>query len=300
MKDHNNLERNDAGDKFASGTINLGELQVAQISTFNKVWASYEGGLEDLEATIFEPTGLPEGFYMLVYYSQPSNKPFFGLVLVAKDNSSFSNPAVTKPLDYTLIWSTKSLKFNQNSSANFWQPASPDGYKAIGHVVTTTHEIYNWIWEPGNRGTQAPGLLVTLRVSNFDGELKSVYLSEHSGGIWVDPFDLEFKEDGNKPVVYSSLHGHAINPKQGTSLQGANGVGIRNDTAASNTVVDIAIGYEVVSAECLGSEMEEPPWLNYFREWGPKISYDAAPSLYKILPPVEVQIQPIKEIIIIN
>ncbi|KAI9078116.1 hypothetical protein K1719_039884 [Acacia pycnantha] len=81
---------------------------------------------------------------------------------------------------------------------------------------------------------------VTLRVSNFDGELKSVYLSEHSVGIGIDPFDLECKEDGNKPVVYSSLHGDAMYPKKGTSHQGAHGVGIRNDTAASNMVVDMA------------------------------------------------------------
>ncbi|KAI9078138.1 hypothetical protein K1719_039906 [Acacia pycnantha] len=478
------------GDGFASGIINLGELQVAQISTFNKVWASYEGSPDNLGATIFEPTGLPEGFSMLGCYSQPNNKPLFGWVLVAKDNSSPTNPALKEPLDYTLIWSTTSLQINQSSSAYFWQPNPPDGYKAVGHVVTTTPdkplldkircvrsdhtdqiETYTWIWGPGtsndpngfnlyktrpsNSGTQAPGLLVgtfivqdggnaspltisclkntninltsmpnlqqiqaivqayspimylhpdeeyhpssvnwffanggllykkgdeshptpiqpngtnlpqdpnndgsywldlpadednkervkrgdlqsskaylhvkpmfggtftdvacwvyypfngpakakvefitislgkigehvgdwehvTLRVSNFDGELKSVYLSEHSGGIWVDPFDLEFKEDGNKPVVYSSLHSHAIYPKQGTSHQGANGVGIRDDTAASNMVVDMAIGYEVVSAEYLGSEIVEALWLNYFREWGPKISYDVAEELKKV------------------
>ncbi|KAI9104281.1 hypothetical protein K1719_023117 [Acacia pycnantha] len=143
-----------AGDGFASRIKNLGEVQVAQISTFNKVWASHEGGPDNLGATIFEPIGLPEGFSIL----------------------------------------------------GDWE-----------HVM--------------------------LRVSNFDGELKSVYVSKHNGGIWVDPFDLEFKEDGNKHVVYSSLHGHVIYPKQGTSLQGANGAGIRNDSAASNMVVDMAIGY---------------------------------------------------------
>ncbi|KAI9078151.1 hypothetical protein K1719_039919 [Acacia pycnantha] len=92
---------------------------------------------------------------------------------------------------------------------------------------------------------------VMLRVSNFDGELKSVYLSKHNGG---------------------------------TSLQGANGAGNRNDTAASNMVVDMAIVYGEVSAEYLGSEIVEPPWLNYFREWGPKISYNVAEQLKKERP----------------
>ncbi|KAI9104223.1 hypothetical protein K1719_023059 [Acacia pycnantha] len=40
--------------------------------------------------------------------------------------------------------------------------------------------------------------------------------------------------------------------------------------------------YEVVSAEYLGSEIVEPPWLNYFREWGPKISYNVAEQLKKV------------------
>ncbi|KAI9078127.1 hypothetical protein K1719_039895 [Acacia pycnantha] len=75
--------------------------------------------------------------------------------------------------------------------------------------------------------------------------------------IWVDHFDLEFKEDGNKPVVYSSLHGHAIYPKQGTNLQGANGVGIRNDTAATNMVVDMTIGTVEEGRERVAWEVEE-------------------------------------------
>ncbi|XP_054811749.1 hypothetical protein At1g04090-like [Prosopis cineraria] len=479
------------GDGFASGIINLGELQVAQISTFNQVWTSYEGGPENLGATIFEPTGLPEGFSMLGYYSHPNNKPLSGWVLVAQANSSTStsNPALKEPLDYNLIWSTKSLQIDQNSSAYFWLPNPPDGYKAVGHVVTTTPdkpsldkircvrsdltdqiETHTWIWgprksndsnefnlyetRPRNKGTQAQGILVgtflaqnsgntsalaiscfkntninltsmpnlqqiqaivkayspimylhpkeqylpssvnwffanggllykkgdesqpapiqpngtnlpqdpnndgsywldlpadrdnkervkrgdlqssrvylhikpmfggtftdiafwvyypfngparakvefipislgkigqhvgdwehvTLRVSNFNGELKKVYFSQHSGGTWVDSFDLEFK-NGNKPVVYSSLHGHAFYPKPGLNPQGTNSVGLRNDTAESNMVVDMGTGYEVVSAEYLGLEIVEPPWLNYYREWGPKIRYDIAEKLEKM------------------
>ncbi|KAI9104230.1 hypothetical protein K1719_023066 [Acacia pycnantha] len=91
------------GDGFASRIKNLGEVQVAQISTFNKVWASHEGGPDNLGATIFEPIGLPEGFSILGCHSQPNNKPLFGWVLVAKDNSPTTNPALKEPLDYTMI-----------------------------------------------------------------------------------------------------------------------------------------------------------------------------------------------------
>lgn len=60
----------------------------------------------------------------------------------------------------------------------------------------------------------------TLRVSNFTGELWSVFFSQHSGGEWANAFDLEFIE-GNKPIVYSSKNGHASFPHPGTYLQGS-------------------------------------------------------------------------------
>ncbi|XP_028788806.1 uncharacterized protein LOC114744826 [Neltuma alba] len=471
------------GDGFASGIIKLGDIQVAQISTFNKVWTSYEGGPDNLGATIFEPTRLPEGFSILGYYSQPNNKPLFGWVLVAKDNSSTSQPALKEPLNYKLIWSSNSTQFSRNSPAYFWLPTPPDGYKAVGNLVTTTLdkpsldkircvrsdltdqiETFNWIWGPGassdsnefniyeirpsNRGTKAQGLHVgtflaqnggnnsllsisclknanlnlasmpnlqqiqaivqayspimylhpdeeylpssvnwffgnggllyrrgreshpvpiqpngtnlpqdhyndgsywldlpadeankervkrgdlqssqaylhikpmfggaftdiafwvyypfngpervkvefvtislgkigehvgdwehvTLRVSNFNGELQRVYFSEHSGGTWVDSSELEFKNK-NKPIVYSSLHGHALYHKAGVHHQGT------DITSKSKIIMDMGVGYEVISVKYLGSQIVEPPWLNYFREWGPVISYDIAKELKKV------------------
>ncbi|KAF7835879.1 DUF946 family protein [Senna tora] len=479
------------GNGFGSGIINLGGLQVAQISTFNKIWSSYEGGPDNVGATVFEPSGIPEGFSMLGCYSQPNNKPLFGQVLVAKDDSPTSNnPALKEPLDYTLIWTSESLEINQNGSAYFWLPTPPNGYVAVGHVVTASPdkpsldkircvrsdltdqlEAGSSIWEnkgfniyntrPTKRGTQAltlvlgtfiaqnggsngplfmfclrntnpnstttsmpnlqqidaivqayspimylhpdeeylpssvnwffsnGGLLykkgdesnpspiqpngnnlpqdpnnddsywldlpadetnrervkkgelqsaqaylhikpmfggtytdiamwvyypfngparakieffniplgkigehvgdwehVTLRVSNFNGELQRVYFSEHSGGKWVDSSDLEFKS-GNKFASYASLHGHAFYSKPGLVLRTGNynnnGIGIRNDTESSDKAVDLGVGFEVVSAEYLGPGIVvEPPWLNYYREWGPKITYDIANELKKV------------------
>ena len=55
---------------------------------------------------------------------------------------------------------------------------------------------------------------ITLRISNFTGELWKVYFAQHSKGEWIDASSLEF-EKGNKVVAYSSLNGHASYSKPG-------------------------------------------------------------------------------------
>ncbi|KAE8038158.1 hypothetical protein FH972_010694 [Carpinus fangiana] len=448
------------GDGFASGIIDLGGLQVCQISSLNRVWATHEGGPDNLGATFFEPSRMPEGFFMLGCYSQPNNTPFFGWVLVGKDGGS--GGALKKPLDYTLIWSSESLKIKQDGNGYVWLPIPPDGYKAIGHIVTNSpqkpspdkimcvrsdltdqSDADSWIWSPvGTFVAQIGGVAsplsiaclkntksslscmpnlkqiealiqayspwvyfhgddeylpssvnwyfgngavlykkgeeskpvsiepnglnlpqggpndgaywldlpvdegakervkkgdlgstqvyvhvkpmmgatftdiaiwvfypfngparakvefvtvplgkigehvgdwehVTLRISNFNGELRRVYFSEHSGGTWVDASELEF-QNANKAVAYASLHGHAFYAKPGLVLQGSGGIGIRNDTEKSKILMDTAVSFSLVSAEYLGSAITEPPWLNYSREWGPKITYDTAEEFKKV------------------
>ncbi|KAM7476634.1 hypothetical protein LguiB_023877 [Lonicera macranthoides] len=477
------------GEGFGSGTIDLGGLQVSQISSFNKIWATHEGGPDNLGATFYEPSSIPQGFYILGSYSQPNNKPLFGWVLVAKDTTNNpSNGSLKMPIDYTLVWNSESSNIKQDGKGYIWLPIPPEGYKPIGHIITNSPEKPSgkkircvrsdftdiiesdtWIWGPGKdidsnelnvyssrptkRGTQALGVStgtfiaqnggtlgplacirnvkanlsfmpnaqqiqalvqayspwiylhpdehylpstvnwyfqngallykkgeetkpiaidpngsnlpqggsndgaywldlpidekakekvkrgnlddagaylhikpmfggtftdvqiwvfypfngparakveiinvslgkigehvgdwehVTLRVSNFTGELRSVFFSEHSGGTWVDAFNLEFK-DGNKPVTYASLHGHAFFPKAGLFLQGNGGIGIRNDTAKSNMVMDTGLRFSVVAADyLLPLGVVEPPWLNYNREWGPKISYDIDEEIKKV------------------
>ncbi|KAF7824460.1 Vacuolar protein sorting-associated protein 62 [Senna tora] len=482
------------GDGFGKGIIDLGELQVSQISTFTKIWTTFEGGPDNGGATFFEPTSIPQGFFMLGCYCQPNNKPLFGSVLVAKQNNSSQNEPLKKPLDYTLIWTTKSQNIKQDNTGYVWLPTPPDGYKALGHVITVTPEkpsldkircvrsdlteeaeTYSWIWGPGkssndsngfnvyatrpiNRGIiQAQGVPigtfiaqnsasnstlplsclkntktnnfssmpnlpqikaliqayspivylhpdeeylpssvnwyfsngallykkgeeskpipvdpsgsnlpqggdndgaywldlpedktnkervkngdlqssqgyihvkpmfgstftdiciwifypfngpsraklglinvslgkigehvgdwehVTLRISNFNGGLNRVYFSQHSGGEWVDSSELEFRSGTNKPAAYSSLHGHAMYSKPGLVLQGGSTIGIRNDAARSEKVLDLGLGFEIVSGEYLGTGIVvEPPWLNYLRHWGPKISYDLQEELDKV------------------
>ncbi|XP_021722180.1 uncharacterized protein LOC110689708 [Chenopodium quinoa] len=124
----------------------------------------------------------------------------------------------------------------------------------------------------------------TLRISNFSGELHSVYFSQHSGGVWKNACDLEFIE-GNRPVVYASKHGHACYPYPGTYLQGSSslGIGIRNDCARSNFFVDSSTHYQIIAAEYLGEDVTEPCWLQYMREWGPNIVYDSRKELDKVI-----------------
>lgn len=125
----------------------------------------------------------------------------------------------------------------------------------------------------------------TLRINNFTGELWCVYFSEHSGGEWIDARELEFIE-GNKPIVYSSKHGHASFPHPGCYLQGPSkfGIGARNDCAKSKYSIDSSTRYEIIAAEYLGKDsVSEPDWLQYMREWGPTIVYNAREELDKII-----------------
>ncbi|KAF6141046.1 hypothetical protein GIB67_006491 [Kingdonia uniflora] len=123
----------------------------------------------------------------------------------------------------------------------------------------------------------------TLRISNFTGELLSIYFSQHSGGEWVDARDLEFIEE-NKAIVYSTKSGHASFPHPGTYLQGSVGIGVRNDAAWSKFFVDSSKKYEIVAAEYLGDGIvAEPCWLQYMREWGPTIVYNGRSELEKLI-----------------
>ncbi|CAH9147848.1 unnamed protein product [Cuscuta epithymum] len=472
------------GGGFASGNIDLGGLLVSQVSSFTKVWATPNGGPDNSGATFFEPSSLPDGFFMLGSYAQANNVPLFGSVLVGKD---VMGGALRKPTDYSLVWSSENHK-EITPAGYIWLPVCPDGYEAVGYLLTTTpqkppldkircvcsnftdaSETNEWIWgadgvnvyssRPQAQGIQAPGVPmgsfslwtdsnssslpqpaclrnrnqnfssampnlaqikalmeayspviffhpdeaffpssvewffengallytkgkesepvgidpnganlpqggsndgsywldlptgdadkeklkkgniqnasayihvkpmfagtftdiavwlfypfngaaiakvefltiplgkigehvgdwehVTLRISNFNGALTSVYFSQHARGVWESASQLEFKEGTNKPVVYSSKDGHAAYPKPGENLQGSGDIGIRNDTDSGGSVMDTGLSFTVVAGEGLGGKdvITEPLWLNYAREWGPKISYDIGKELKKL------------------
>nr|XP_043621911.1 uncharacterized protein LOC122593552 [Erigeron canadensis] len=459
-----------SGKGFGSGTIDLGGLQVSQVTTFNKTWATNEGGPDNLGATFYDPVAIPQGFSSLGSYAQPNNVPFFGHILVGKDVSNDSSkPALKSPIDYTLAWSSESLDVKKDGEGYVWVPIAPEGYTAIGYVISNSSmkppldkvscvrtdftdtsnvtrnlekdnamdlnglkvdasmggfvvrnqsvgnlkvnlsnsmpnlnqvkaliqayspviyfhpdepylpssvdwffqngalvyhkgaeskpnpidktgsnlpqggsnddtywldlpvdgsnkdrvkkgdlqdacayfhvkpisgglftDIAIWVFYPFNGGARAKveflnlslGKVgehvgdwehVTLRISNINGELKGVFFSQHNCGKWVSASALEY-HTGNKPVVYASLHGHASYPKPGCVLLGSGGmdIGIRDDTAKSDKMMDTGVRSVVVATEYLPGVVVEPPWLNYQRKWGPKIDYDVDKELNKV------------------
>ncbi|XP_073220495.1 hypothetical protein At1g04090-like isoform X2 [Cicer arietinum] len=500
------------GQGFASGVVNLGEIEVFKVTEFELVWSSNVMVEPTKAVAVYKPVGIPDGFQILGHYCQPSHKPLWGFVLVAKQVQDFSCkisnhdklPALRNPLDYTLVWCTDSGRKKMVTlvdSAYFWLPQPPEGYKALGYLVTNNHEkpdldeiscvrvdltdkcepyrtLFDvgsilpkfpfWVWNlrPCDRGMLGKGVSVgtffcssccwnkgeelpvmclknlnpvlpamprldqinaliehygptvffhpdevylpssvdwffsngallyrkgeskgeaidsngsnlpgggtndgefwidlpsdvirresikhgdlesaklyvhvkpafggtftdivmwifcpfngpstlkfgiksisfnkigehigdwehfTLRISNFSGELWSIYYSQHSGGKWVDAYDLEYI-DGNKAVVYSSKNGHASYFYPGTYIQGSSklGIGIRNDARRSNLCVDSSVSYEVVAAEYLGDVVKEPQWLQFMRLWGPKIVYDSKTELDKILHALPIRLR---------
>ncbi|KAF2604099.1 hypothetical protein F2Q70_00024586 [Brassica cretica] len=131
---------------------------------------------------------------LLGFYAQPNNRKLFGWTLVGKD---ISGNSLRPPVDYLLLWSGKSTKVenNKDQTGYFWQPVPPDGYSAVGLIVTTTaekppldkircvrsdltdqSEPDALIWEsngfsvssskPVNRGTQASSVCVGTFTSN--------------------------------------------------------------------------------------------------------------------------------------
>nr|XP_043620326.1 uncharacterized protein LOC122592191 [Erigeron canadensis] len=126
---------------------------------------------------------------------------------------------------------------------------------------------------------------VTLRISNVNGELSSIYFATHSWGEWVSPSGLDWTPD-HKPIVYSALFGHGSYSKPGTVLRGFKGtshvIGLRDDMSQSSKSMDTGARAVVVAAEYLADAVVEPPWLNYMRKWGPKIQYGVAEELQKI------------------
>ncbi|KAM0070374.1 putative vacuolar protein sorting-associated protein [Helianthus debilis subsp. tardiflorus] len=115
------------GDGFASGIIDLGGLEVCQITSFTKIWSTSQDGSDATDVTFFEPSPIPDGFSMLCCYCQSNDTPLFGSVLAGKD---VSGGTLAAPVDYTLVWSS-------NDSCYVWLPTPPEGYKSVGYTITT-------------------------------------------------------------------------------------------------------------------------------------------------------------------
>ncbi|KAH7577718.1 hypothetical protein ACOSP7_001269 [Xanthoceras sorbifolium] len=137
------------GDGFASGRINLGEIEVSYISKFEFIWSSNLPQDSRKGVSFYKPVGIPDGFNSLGHYCQFNDRPLRGFVLVAKVAASepeaahVSSPvnslALCKPLDFTLVWSSdEGSEGNYEGCGFFWLPQPPEGYKSLGFLVTNT------------------------------------------------------------------------------------------------------------------------------------------------------------------
>nr|KAJ0228290.1 hypothetical protein LSAT_V11C100033990 [Lactuca sativa] len=496
------------GGDFGKGVIDLGGIEVHEALYFKKIWTIKSGGPDDFGVSFFEPSSIPLGFSLLGHYCNPNSKSIFSSVLTAKDTTgNLYWGSLRRPIDYTLIWTSKGLDINKDVDGYIWMPIPPFAYKAIGHIVTTSPEkpsldmvrcvrkdftdgitvdewlwglkmvdinIYTtkpnggalsvptgtflarvngsdmqelaclkmvrndtysampnslqikkmieayapmvylhpdeeylpssvlwffqngaelhrsgmipwpvindgvnlpsnssvdglyldlpsdeaekervkkgflpeatvyvhvksalgatftdlaiWLYYPFNGGgrfqlgpfTISLGMIgehvsdwehITLRIDNFNGILKSIYLSRHAAGVWVTPHEFEFM-NGTRPIVYASLHGHSHYNTPSYHLHSTVeidaddmklleevlkmdssklpvvraekilGFGVRDDTGKSNNLMDIASSYQVVCVDYNVSYME--PWLNYTGRWGPKFSYTFTKEVIKI------------------
>ena len=129
----------------------MGEIEVSSVTAFEFIWSTAVLDPEK-SVTFYKPVGIPRGFHILGHYCQPSDKPLRGFLLVAKETgiqfpktTEEKLPALRNPLDFTLVWCSNAPSSLEISSGcgYFWLPKPPQGYKAVGYLVTDTPEKPN-------------------------------------------------------------------------------------------------------------------------------------------------------------
>eukprot|EP00250_Pteridium_aquilinum_P015450 c22584_g1_i1 orf=134-1768(-) len=154
------------GTDFASGIISFGDIAIAQVTSFEEVWSTSEGGIGNKGLTFYKPVNLPEGFSSLGFLSQPYQGSSEGRILVAKTTAWARTLALASPIGYTLVWSSTEAKGNFSGPGFFWKPTPLDGYASLGYVVTTTAD------EPGTEDVMCVRIDLTdsCKVSNLAWE----------------------------------------------------------------------------------------------------------------------------------
>lgn len=135
------------GGSFASGRITLGEIEVCNINRFEPIWSWKPSRDRKKGVTFYRPSQIPDGFFCLGHYCQLNNQPLRGFLLAARErevaSSQFdSQPALQKPVDYTLVWCPDDAieDTNLKGCGYFWFPEPPEGYKSMGFFVTECPE----------------------------------------------------------------------------------------------------------------------------------------------------------------
>jgi Vacuolar protein sorting-associated protein 62 len=235
-----------------------------------------------------------------------------------------------------------------NDSSDYWLEVpeevlagdikSARSYVSIRRAKEGFLDITHWFWYPGNGSgtarlrtlafdttimTEEAVLLtslgfhvsdwehITIRVTDdTENRITEVYLSQHAGGHWLNPAQLEFEPSGHL-AVYSSKNGHAIYPSVGANYTAhiktappgewakltpaAIEFWLRNDTQKGSRSLNCVANHEIVSIDrsiqllktdstkggvpYFGRELSEkggeliltePRWLQYPYRWGPE------------------------------
>lgn len=135
------------GAGFGRGGISLGEIEVAQVSSLEAIWSSSHGGGGSNKgaggALFYKPINIPEGYFILGHHGQ-ANGPMVVArpAITSMEVDTVSFPPLAKPSDYILVWSSESWdgkkQDNDVHHGYFWLPQPPEGYQALGILVTNT------------------------------------------------------------------------------------------------------------------------------------------------------------------
>nr|XP_043638128.1 uncharacterized protein LOC122609135 [Erigeron canadensis] len=121
---------------FATGIINIGELEIAMVKKFEGICSIFPPGIwTNSGMSFFKPVSVPDGFHIFGHFSQPLDQKQLstGYLLVAREAASrktSNDPPLSFPVTFGYCWST--------SSCYLWKPCPPCGYQAMGYVVTTS------------------------------------------------------------------------------------------------------------------------------------------------------------------
>lgn len=135
-------------------SIGGGELELAAATSFQKICTLSPARRGGGGVTFYRPVGVPEGFSLLGHYCQPNCRPLHGHLLVARAGARPAGarlqqqPPLCAPRDYSLVWEFRVGGVASGSRGNagnchglrdayFWVPVPPEGYRALGCLVTT-------------------------------------------------------------------------------------------------------------------------------------------------------------------
>lgn len=147
------MEFQNAG--FGKGGISLGEIGVTQVSSLEEIWSSNNGGRGGSQsntgeaALFYRPIKIRQGYFILGHHGQSNaQSPLIGPMVVARPvvtsmevDTILSFPPLATPSDYILVWSSESWDGKKQDNIHhgyFWLPQPPEGYKALGFLVTNT------------------------------------------------------------------------------------------------------------------------------------------------------------------